>query len=235
MTRFIRQLLPFASLMLILILLSILETDKFLTADNFLNVLRRSSVNAIIAVGMTAVIISGGIDLSVGSMLALAGMCGAWTMLKFGGDNLTVGQMCVGTLVGIVAGTACGFLNGTLITRLKLPPFIVTLGTMSAFRGISYVMNDGQPYNVPAYKYLGDGQFLGLSVSVVIAAVIIVLAALTLRYTPLGRYTYAIGSNREAAFHAGVNVNRNLTAIYTLAGLLVGVASMIATSRTVSA
>jgi ribose transport system permease protein len=235
MSRFIRQLLPFASLMLILILLSVLETDKFLTADNFLNVLRRSSVNAIIAVGMTAIIISGGIDLSVGSMLALAGMCGAWTMIKFGGEDLTGSTMFIGTLAGIVAGTVCGFLNGVVITRLKLPPFIVTLGTMSAFRGVSYVMNDGQPYNVPSYKYLGEGQLMAMPVSVVIAAAIIVLAALALRYTPLGRYTYAIGSNREAAFHAGVNVNRNLTAIYTLAGLLVGVASMIATSRTVSA
>jgi ribose transport system permease protein len=235
MTRLIRQLLPFASLMLILILLSVLETDKFLTPDNFLNVFRRSSVNAIIAVGMTAVIISGGIDLSVGSMLALAGMAGAWTMLKLGGQNLTGGAMFAGTTAGIVAGSVCGFLNGILITRLKLPPFIVTLGTMSAFRGISYVMNDGQPYNVPEYKFLGEGLFLATPVSVVIAGVIVVLAVLALRYTPLGRYTYAIGSNREAAFHAGVNVNRNLTAIYTLAGLLVGVASMIATSRTVSA
>lgn len=235
MARFIRQLLPFASLLLLLILLSVLETDKFLTADNFLNVLRRSSVNAIIAVGMTAIIISGGIDLSVGSMMALAGMTGAWTMLKLGSGNLTAGAMFIGTLVGMVAGTLCGFLNGMLITRLKLPPFIVTLGTMSAFRGISYVMNDGQPYNVPEYKFLGDGQLLAMPVSVMIAALIVVLAALVLRYTPLGRYTYAIGSNREAAFHAGVNVNRNLTAIYTLAGLLVGAASMIATSRTVSA
>ncbi len=122
-----------------------------------------------------------------------------------------------------------------MITRLKLPPFIVTLGTMSAFRGISYVMNDGQPYNVPGYSFLGNGEVLGISVSVMLAALIIVLAALVLRYTPLGRYTYAIGSNRQAAFHAGVNVARNLTAIYTLAGLLVGVAAMIATSRTVSA
>ena len=117
--------------------------------DNWLNVLRRSSVNAIIAVGMTAIIISGGIDLSVGSMLALAGMAGAWTMQKISGDTLTVNAMVVGTLVGIATGTLCGLLNGRVITRLNLPPFIVTLGTMSIFRGISYVMNDGIPYNVP--------------------------------------------------------------------------------------
>jgi ribose/xylose/arabinose/galactoside ABC-type transport system permease subunit len=122
-----------------------------------------------------------------------------------------------------------------VITRLKLPPFIVTLGTMSAFRGVSYVMNDGQPYNVPGYTYLGSGQLAAVPVSVVIALGLVVVAAMGLRYTALGRYTYAIGSNREAAFHAGIRVERNLTAIYTLSGLLVGVAAMIATSRTVSA
>jgi len=165
----------------------------------------------------------------------MAGMGGAWTMLKVGGETLTPQAMWLGTLAGAALGTFSGFLHGILITRLKLPPFIVTLGTMSAFRGISYLMNDGQPFNVADYKYLGDGQFAGVSVSVVIAVVIIALAVLLLRYTKLGRYTYAIGSNREAAFHAGVNVDRNLTAIYTLGGLLVGVAAMIATSRTVSA
>jgi ribose/xylose/arabinose/galactoside ABC-type transport system permease subunit len=235
MSKLIRQLLPFASLLLILIALSLLVPDKFLTADNFLNVFRRSSVNAIIAVGMTAIIISGGIDLSVGSMLAFSGMIGAWTMQKIGGDNLTLQGMFIGTLAGIATGMVCGFLNGVLITQMRLQPFIVTLGTMSAFRGISYVMNDGQPYNVPAYTFLGNGQIAGVPVSVLIAGIIVVLAILTLRYTSLGRYTYAIGSNREAAFHAGINVQRNLTVIYTVAGLLVGVAAMIATSRTVSA
>jgi ribose/xylose/arabinose/galactoside ABC-type transport system permease subunit len=235
MKRFVRQLLPFASLLLIFVILSIAVPREFLKESNFLNVFRRSSVNAVIAVGMTSIIVSGGIDLSVGSMLALAGMTGAWTMLKFGGDLLSTRVMWIGTLAGIVMGTICGWLNGVLLTRLKLPPFIVTLGTMSAFRGIAYVMNDGQPYNVPGYSYLGNGELARVPVSVIIALVIVILASLALRYTPLGRYTYAIGSNREAAFHAGINVNRNLTAIYTLSGLLVGIAAMIATSRTVSA
>jgi ribose/xylose/arabinose/galactoside ABC-type transport system permease subunit len=235
MRRIIRQLLPFASLLLLVIALSLLAPGTFLSEDNLLNVLRRSSVNAIIAVGMTAIIISGGIDLSVGSMLAVAGMAGAWVMLKAGGPGLTMSGMVWGTLAGIAAGTVAGLINGLCITRLKLPPFIVTLGTRSAFRGISYVMNDGQPYNVPGYTFLGSGRWVGLPVSILVAALIVIAAVLALRYTPLGRYTYAIGSNRDAAFHAGVNVNRNLTAIYTIAGLLVGVAAMIATSRTVSA
>ncbi|MHC4521823.1 MAG: ABC transporter permease, partial [Planctomycetota bacterium] len=142
MSKFIRQLLPFATLALIVAVLSALEPDTFLTAENFLNVLSRSSVNGIIAMGMTAVIISGGIDLSVGSMLALAGMVGAGVMLKVGGPDAGTAAMLVGTAVGIGTGGLCGLLNGTLITKLKLPPFIVTLGTMSAFRGTSYIINN---------------------------------------------------------------------------------------------
>ncbi|HEU6446897.1 MAG TPA: ABC transporter permease [Verrucomicrobiae bacterium] len=233
--KFVRQLLPFASLLFVLILLSVLRPDTFLSTDNFLNVFRRSTVNIILAVGMTAIIISGGIDLSIGSMLALCGMVGAWTMKHFGGDNLTPGVMWLGTFAGIIAGIFAGFTNGALINGLKLPPFILTLGTMSAFRGISYVMNDGQPYNVPAYQFLGNGQIFGLSVSVVIAVVIVLIAVVVLNRTTLGRYTYAIGANRTATLYSGVNVTRNLTLIYTLSGMLVGVAAMIETSRTVSA
>jgi len=233
--RFIRQLLPFASLLLLLVLFSIIKPETFLTVDNFLNIFRRSSVNAIMAIGMTAIIISGGIDLSVGSMLALAGMIGAWTLKHFGGDELTPGSMWLGTLAGIAFGALAGFLNGALINGLKLPPFILTLGTMSIFRGISYVMNDGQSYNVPNYQFLGTGRFLGAPVSILIAVGVIIVAGFVLNRTTLGRYTYAIGANRTAALYSGVNVARNLTIIYTLAGLLVGIASMIETSRAVSA
>jgi ribose/xylose/arabinose/galactoside ABC-type transport system permease subunit len=235
MNKWVRQLLPFVSLVLIALVLSVLEPEKFLTWSNLLNVLRRSSVNLIVAVGMTAIIISGGIDLSVGSVLAFAGMVGAWPMLRTGGSATTIQAAIAGTSAGIAAGAICGLANGLLITKLKLPPFIVTLGTMSAFRGISYVMNEGQPYNVPDYTWLGSGDALGIPVSVLISAALVAFSALLLRYTPLGRYAYAIGSNRQAAFHAGINVDRNLIAIYTIGGLLVGVAAMIATSRTVSA
>lgn len=253
MNKLVRQLLPFGSLTLIVCILSVLKPDIFLTADNLLNVLRRSSVNGIIAIGMTAVIISAGIDLSVGSMLALAGMVGAYTMIAIGGSDPQGSALVAGTVVGIVVGTLCGLLNGVLITKLRLQPFIVTLGSMSAFRGISYVMNDGQPYNVPSYKYLGEGLIplwksmettavgeqievvRGMPISVVIFVAIIAVAGFMFKYTRLGRYVYAIGSNREAAFHAGVNVDRDLIYVYALTGLLVGIAAMIAASRTVSA
>jgi ribose/xylose/arabinose/galactoside ABC-type transport system permease subunit len=235
MNKFIRQLLPFGTLILIICILSALKPDTFLTTENFLNVLRRSSVNGIIAVGMTAVIISAGIDLSVGSMMALSGMVGAWIMIVIGGTNPQGAALVIGTFVGIVTGLICGLLNGVLITKLKLPPFIVTLGTMSSFRGISYVMNDGKPYNVPHYNYLNEAVVMGIPISIIIFAVIIILSGFLLKYSRLGRYTYAIGSNKEAAFHSGVNVDSYLIRIYALTGLVVGIAAMITTSRAVSA
>jgi len=235
MNKLVRQLLPFGSLILIICVLSVLRPETFLTIDNFLNVLRRSSVYGIIAIGMTSIIVSAGIDLSVGSMIALCGMVGAAVMAGLGGTDPQGMSLIIGSIVGIGMGTVCGFLNGLLITRLSLQPFIVTLGTMSFFRGISLVMRDGQPINVPSYKYLGEGTVLSIPISIIIFAVIIAIAIFILRYTRLGRYTYAIGSSRQAAFHAGVNVNRNLIYIYTFTGFLVGIAAMIATSRTVSA
>ncbi len=235
MNKFTRQLLPFAGLILLIAVLAALKPNTFATAENIFNVLSRSSVNGIIAMGMTAVIISGGIDLSVGSMMALCGMIAGLIMTRNGEIVPTVGLMWIGTFAGIGTGLLCGLLNGGLITRLNLPPFIVTLGTMSAFRGISYVMNKGMMFDVPTYKFLGQATLAGIPVNVLIFLLIVLLAFFILRYTPLGRYTYAIGSNRQAAYHAGVHVDFNLLAIYTLTGLLVGVAAMIATSRTVSA
>ena len=235
MNKFIRQLLPFGTLLFIIAGLSALAPDTFLTAENFFNVLSRSSVNGIIAMGMTAVIISGGIDLSVGSMMALSGMVAGLIMTRSGNVVPTAGLMWIGTLAGVGTGLLCGLLNGAFITKLNLPPFIVTLGTMSAFRGISYVMNKGMMFDVPTYTLLGQGSIAGVPVNVLVFALIVLIAFFILRYTPLGRYTYAIGSNREAAYHAGVNVDRNLIAVYTLTGLFVGIAAMIATSRTVSA
>ncbi len=235
MTKLVRELLPFGSLILIICVLSVWQPESFLTLDNFLNVFRRSSVYGIIAVGMTFIIISGGIDLSVGSLLALAGMVAAQSMIAIGGENPTGISLLVGTGVGLAVGAAAGLLNGVVLTRLKLQPFIVTLGSMSLFRGIGLVMNDGQPLNISAYRFLAEGTVFGIPVSVVIVLVVIALAAAALKYTRFGRHTYAIGSNREAAFHAGVQVNRTQLWIYTLGGLLTGLAAMIAASRTVSA
>jgi ribose/xylose/arabinose/galactoside ABC-type transport system permease subunit len=168
-------------------------------------------------------------------MLALCGMVAGWAMTRDGTVVPTPGLMALGTLVGVGMGLLAGLLNGSLITLLNLPPFIVTLGTMSVFRGISYAMNNGMMFDVPTYTFLGEGRLADVPVNVLIFLLIALLAFFILRYTPLGRYTYAIGSNRQAAYHAGVNVKRNLIAVYTLTGLFVGIAAMIATSRTVSA
>jgi len=246
MNRFAKQLLPFCSLIFIISLWSFLEPDNFLSYRNFSNVLRRSSVNGIMAAVMTYVIITAGIDLSIGSMLALCGMVGSAAILFFSGASwaqiasgnyipLSSSAMFWGTVVGILFGSFCGWVNGTLITRLKLAPFIVTLGTMSMFRGISYLMNDGKPFAVSDYTFLDIGTIGPFPSSVVILAAVLAAAAFVLNYTPFGRYTYAVGSNPETAFHAGIHVSRVLTAIYTLTGACTGLAAMITTSRASSA
>jgi ribose/xylose/arabinose/galactoside ABC-type transport system permease subunit len=144
-------------------------------------------------------------------------------------------SLLVGTMVGILSGGLCGLVNGITISHFRLPPFIVTLGTMSLFRGIALVMNEGQPYNVPGYTFFEEITLWGIPLSVLIFAFVTVLAGFILNYTRPGRYTYAIGSNESAAFHAGIAINGYKIFIYTFSGLLVGLASMIAVSRTISA
>ncbi len=242
MNRFAKQLLPFCSLIFIISLCTFLEPDNFLSTRNLVNVLCRSSINGIMAAGMTYIIITGGIDLSVGSMLAMCGMIGAASMLYFSGGtwadissgsyiHLKLGAMIAGTLVCVLAGAVCGFANGMLITRLKLAPFIVTLGTMSIFRGISYIMNAGKPFAVSDYSWLDTGRVAGIPSSVILLVIVMLAFWFLLKHTRFGRYTYAIGSNVQTAFHAGINVNKTIVWIYTLTGALVGLASMITVSR----
>jgi len=242
MNKFAKQLLPFCSLVFIISLWTFLEPDTFLSLRNFENVLSRSSINGIMAAGMTYVIITAGIDLSVGSMLAICGMAGSISMLVFSGASweqisggqyipLSASAMIVGTLASVVAGGLCGFVNGMLITHLKLAPFIVTLGTMSIFRGLSYLSNDGKPFAVHDYSWLDTGNIAGIPSAVVLLFLVLVAAGFVLKYTRFGRYTYAIGSNVDTAFHAGISVKSVLVAIYAMTGAFVGLAAMIATSR----
>ena len=246
MNRFAKQLLPFSSLLFIISLWTFLTPDTFLTGQNFSNVLTRSAANGIMAAGMTFVIITAGIDLSIGSMLAMTGMLGSVVMLLLGGGTWTGicsgefvpmggGAMLVGTLTGILIGGLCGLFNGVCITRLKLAPFIVTLGAMSIFRGVSYVMNDGKPFAISAYTYLDTGRILGIPVSLWLFAAVLLGCGFLLKHTKFGRYVYAVGSNSTTAFHAGINVNRMLVYVYTLMGLLTGLAAMIYSSRSSSA
>lgn len=246
MNKFAKQLLPFCSLIFIVSLWACLEPENFLSVQNFSNVLRRSSVNGIMAAGMTFIIITAGIDLSVGSMLAMCGMLGSlgmlfaaggtWSAIS-GGNFIDMGwaSMLLGTGLGIGFGALCGFLNGMCITKLKIAPFIVTLGSMSIFRGISYLINDGKPFAVSSYTFLDTGYILGIPSSVILLVLVLAASGFLLRHTAFGRYTYAIGSNVQTAFHAGINVSKMLVLIYTLAGALTGLAAMITTSRASSA
>ena len=222
----LERLLPFASVVALFIVLSI-ASPYFLTVQNLSSVCRQTTVINIIALGMTLIMISGGIDLSVGSVMAFAGI--------FGTTLLASGWGLVPSLVGaMLAGAVWGLVNSSLITLLRVSPFIATLGTMGAARGLTLVLTNGMPVvTLPdSFGRLGDGNVL--RVVPVPLAILVVLAILTgfiLKYTRLGRYAYAIGSNVEAARYAGVPIRRYLIAIYVFCGVLTGLAGMIESSR----
>jgi ribose transport system permease protein len=222
----LERLLPYASVGVLFIALSVLS-PYFLTIPNLSSVARQTAVINIIALGMTLIMISGGIDLSVGSVMAFAGICGT-TLLE------AHSSLFVAIIGAVLAGAAWGVLNSLLITLLKVSPFIATLGTMGAARGITLVITSGLPVTrLPAsFGELGDGTVVG--VVPVPLGILIALALLTgfiLKYTRMGRYAYAIGSNVEAARYAGIPVRRYLILIYLFAGGLTGLAGMIEFSR----
>ena len=221
----LQRLLPFLTLVLLCIALTI-ATPHFLTAVNLASVARQTAVINIMALGMTLVIVSGGIDLSVGSVLAVAGLFGTMAIK----DGISIP---LAILIGIFAGTVCGLLNGLMITRLKIDPFIVTLGTLGAYRGFALVISKGLPvHDIPAgFSFLGDGNLLGIPFSLWVLAVCAIAMHFLLENTKLGRYSFAIGSNRSAAFLLGVPIKNVLTAVYAIAGLLSGLAGMVEASR----
>jgi ribose/xylose/arabinose/galactoside ABC-type transport system permease subunit len=246
MKPFAKQLLPFCSLIFLFSLWTFLVPHEFLTVTNLTNVLSRSSVNLMIAAGMTFVIITAGIDLSVGTLMGMCGMLGATAMVLLSGGsweqisgaesvNLTAMGVVGGILASMLVGAGAGAVSGSLITRLKLAPFIVTLGAMSVYRGVSLLMNDGKPITVSSFEALDTGRILGVPISVLLLILVLVITGFLLRSTPFGRYVYAIGSNPETAFHAGVKVNRVLVGVYAMTGALTGLAAMITTSRASSA
>lgn len=198
----------------------------FLTTKNLLNVLLQASINLVVAVGMTFVITSGGIDLSVGSIVAVAGMVMADLVSRKWGLEVAVPA-------ALLVGTLCGMLNGVLITRLRLPPFIVTLGTMSIFRGVALIYNDGKPLYGLAQKVLKviSGDVASIPIPVIIALVVALLAHFVLRHTVIGEYTTAIGGNEETTRLSGIDVRRYKVIIYSLSGLMCGLAGVILTAR----
>ena len=222
----LERLLPFASVAALFIILS-LSTRYFLTLANLSSVCRQTAVINIIALGMTLIMISGGIDLSVGSVMGFAGICG--TML------LQAGYPLLPSILGaMLAGAAWGLLNSLLITCLKVSPFIATLGTMGAARGLTLVITNGMPIvRLPdSFGNLGDGNVLRVvPTPLAILVVLVLLTGFILKYTRLGRYAYAIGSNVEAARYSGIPIRMYLLAIYSFCGALTGLAGMIESSR----
>ena len=221
----LQRLLPFVTLILLFIGLTV-ATPHFLTRINLASVARQTAVINIMALGMTLIIITGGIDLSVGSILGVSGL--------FGTMAIQAGQpIPIAIAVGILSGCVCGLLNGLMITQLRINPFIVTLGTLEAYRGFSLVVSKGLPvHGMPdAFSYLGDGNLLGIPFCLWILAVCAVIMHFVLENTKLGRYAFAIGSNSSAAYYAGIPIKFHLTAVYAIAGLLTGLAGMIEASR----
>jgi ribose transport system permease protein len=216
--------------LLVLVIVFWTMTPYFFTISNLLNIAQQTSINAIIAVGMTFVIITAGIDLSVGSIMAFCGVVLA--------SCLHAGiSMPLAIAAGLGIGFFCGSINGLLISYGRLPPFISTLGLMSVARGAALLYTDGRPISgfSPGFRFLATGEILKIPTPVIIMIVVYLIAHFVLNRTKLGRYTYAIGGNEEAAVLSGVNTKYYKTLIYGMCGMLSGLAAVILTARLNSA
>ncbi|MDI3318043.1 MAG: ABC transporter permease [Bacillota bacterium] len=204
-------------------------SPSFLSATNLLNVARQVAVNALLAAGQTFVILTAGIDLSVGSALALSGAVAAGTMVQHG--------MAAGILAGLLTGLLVGAFNGLVVTRLGIPDFIVTLAMLSAARGLTLIYTNGLPIGnlPPAFLTIGGGYLGPIPIPVLLMLLVYLVAYLVLRTTAFGRYVYAVGGNRKAAAYAGIPVRRVRLAAYLISGFLAAVAGIVLTSRLATA
>lgn len=222
---------PFLGLIILVAIVSILN-PAFLEPLNILNLLRQISINALIAFGMTFVILTGGIDLSVGAILALSSALTAGFIVS-GLDPI------LAIMVGCIIGAILGMINGLLITKGKMAPFIATLATMTIFRGLTLVYTDGNPItglgSNYAFQLFGRGYFLGIPVPAITMLLTFIVLWVLLHKTPFGRRTYAIGGNEKAALISGIKVPRVKIMIYSLAGFMSALAGAILTSRLNSA
>ena len=201
-----------------------LLTSNFYQPANLVDIMLQSSINAIIAVGMTLVIVTRGIDLSVGSVVGISSMVAA--------DMVSHG-LFIGIGAGLVVGLLCGAINGLLIAKLKLPDFIVTLGTLSVFRGAALIYSNGQPiYGLPpAFRSAFAGRLLSMPTPVLLALAIALAAFLFIRFTALGEQIIAIGGNEEAARLSGISIDRGKILVYTVSGLLSSIAGFVLIAR----
>ncbi|GAF11710.1 LOW QUALITY PROTEIN: ribose ABC transport system, permease protein RbsC [Bacillus sp. JCM 19045] len=222
---------PFIGLFLIIAVISILNPD-FLSTSNLLNVLRQVSINALIAFGMTFVILTGGIDLSVGAILAFSGAVTA-TLLASGMDQI------LAILIGLLVGAGLGAINGIIIAKGKVAPFIATLATMTVYRGATLMFTDGRPVSnlgdSSLFQMIGGGYFFGIPMPAITMLVSFVILYLILKKTTFGRRVYAVGGNEEASILSGIKVDRIKIYVYSLTGFLAAVAGVILTSRLNSA
>ncbi|MBN1478639.1 ribose ABC transporter permease [candidate division KSB1 bacterium] len=232
-----QSLLALATMILVLSLLS----DKFLTVNNGWNVMRQISVNVIISAGMTLVILTGGIDLSVGSILALAGAVAAG-LLKNGvaleSVDLFIGFTVLGAvLAAALVGAALGFFNGIVITRFKVPPFVATLAMLTMARGLTMLWSGGFPITGlgKTFAFWGTGWLFGIPMPVWISVSVVSILTILSRKTKIGRYIYAIGGNERASQLSGLNVQKIKIFVYTCAGLLAAIGGILVTARLDSA
>lgn len=236
MPDWIKRFLPFISLIALCALIPLCEyfvlgqDPKFLTLGNLAAIARQTAVITIMAMGMTMVMVAGGIDLSVGSIVGLAGVVGALSMTH-GSSVFT------GILIFIAVGAACGLINGAAISSLRIPPFIVTLGAMGIYRGLGLYISDGNAIvGLPqGFGYFTEKSFFGfIPLPLLIVLAIALIVHFALGSTRLGRYCYAMGSNIEAARYAGILVSRYQITYYTILGALSGLAGAIESARTVT-
>lgn len=214
--------------LLALCVVAYIATPYFLTVDNLIIVARQTSLVGIVAVGMTFVILTAGIDLSVGAVVGLTAVSVSYCLANgFGIGTALVAGTAVGLLIGI--------LNGAGVNLAKIPPFIMTLGMMTIARGLALTMSNGKPIGVGAeaeiFSWIGAGDVLGIPVPVLIFTVVASIAAFVLHYTSFGRAVYAVGDNREAARLSGIRVKRTLFIVYVIAGLLAALTGIIYVSR----
>ncbi|MCR8987810.1 ribose ABC transporter permease [Brevibacillus laterosporus] len=220
---------PLLGLFLLVIILSIVSSD-FLTVSNIFNVLRQVSINALIAFGMTFVILTGGIDLSVGSTLALSSALSAGLMASGGDPFLAI-------VVGLLAGLVMGAFNGILVAKGNVAPFIATLATMTVFRGLTLVYTEGKPITgLPdTFGLVGKSFFLQIPMPVIWMLLSFVALYFILKHTTFGRHVYALGSNEEATRLSGVSTTKVKIWVYSISGLFASLAGIILTSRLNSA
>jgi ribose transport system permease protein len=213
---------------LVLCIFFSITAESFLTADNVSNIIRQVSINGILAVGMTFVILTGGIDLSVGSVMALTGTIIAGMMINTGLPPI------VAVLIGIVLGAALGYINGLFTAYAKIPAIIVTLAMMEAARGLALLYTGGYPLSgLPSsYAFIGRGYLFGvIPMPAVIMILVFIAAYIILNHLPIGRYIYALGGNEEAVRLSGVKVKRIKTFVYLVSGVTAAISGMIMTSR----